>query len=417
MRDIMDYYLLTEVATDLGYELAMSGAETFRVEESISRVLATYGIQSEVFAIPNCLHVSFETNSGKPLTRMRRIGYHGTNLEAVERYNALSRRICAEKPDPETARKWLEETRASIRTFGVAANLLAHFLGSFGFALFFKGSLIDALWAGVCGFVVYYVSRLMDDLKTNPFFATIASSFCMALTAYFIAALGWTPNVDTVIIGTLMILVPGLLFTNSMRDIIFGDTNSGINRLVQVILIGVAIALGVAAAWQIVGAFCTLPVVAPLITYSFWIQIIASFIGCVGFAMYWNVHSLGIPISSLGGLLTWAAYLIAVKLDCGILGANFWATIVAAVYAEIMARIRKYPAITYLVVSLFPLLPGAGIYYTTAAILEKNTELAYAKGSETAAIAGVMAVGILLVSTVVKLYYTLKKQHHHNVQH
>ena len=105
------------------------------------------------------------------------------------------------------------------------------------------------------------------------------------------------------------------------------------------------------------------------------------------------------------------------KLDCGILGANFWATIVAAVYAEIMARIRKYPAITYLVVSLFPLLPGAGIYYTTAAILEKNTELAYAKGSETAAIAGVMAVGILLVSTVVKLYYTLKKQHHHNVQH
>ena len=413
----MDYYLLTEVATDLGYELAMSGAETFRVEESISRVLATYGIQSEVFAIPNCLHVSFETDSGKPLTRMRRIGYHGTNLEAVERYNALSRRICAEKPDPETAHQWLRETRAAIRTFGIPAQLLAHFLGSFGFCLFFKGSLVDALWAGVCGFVVYYVNKLMDDLKTNPFFATIASSFCMALTAYVIAAFGLTPNVDTVVIGTLMILVPGLLFTNSMRDIIFGDTNSGINRLVQVILIGVAIALGVAAAWQTVGTFCTLPAVEPLIEYSFCIQILVSFIGCVGFAMYWNVHSLGIPISSLGGLFTWAAYLIAIKLGCGILGANFWATIIAAVYAEIMARIRKYPAITYLVVSLFPLLPGAGIYYTTAAVVQKNTELAYAKGSETAAVAGVMAVGILLVSTIVKLYYTLKNQHHHNIQH
>ena len=413
----MDYYLLTEVATDLGYELARSGAETFRVEESISRVLATYGIQSEVFAIPNCLHVSFETDRGKPVTRMRRIGYHGTNLEAVERFNALSRRICAEKPDPETAHQWLQETRTSIRTFSVPAYLFAHFLGSFGFALFFKGSLIDALWAGVCGFVVYYVSRLMDDLKTNPFFATIASSFCMALVAYAIAALGWTPNVDTVIIGTLMILVPGLLFTNSMRDIIFGDTNSGINRLVQVILIGVAIALGVAAAWQTVGAFCTLPAVAPLIEYSFWIQIFVSFIGCIGFAMYWNVHSWGIPLCALGGMITWAAYLIALKLGCDILGANFWATIVAAIYSEVMARIRKFPAITYLVVSLFPLLPGAGIYYTTAAILQKNTELAYAKGSETAGIAGVMAVGILLVSTVVKLYYTLKNQHHHNVQH
>ena len=417
MRDIMDYYLLTEVATDLGYELAMSGAETFRVEESVSRVLATYGIQSEVFAIPNCLHVSFETDNGKPLTRMRRIGYHGTNLEAVERFNALSRRICAEKPDPETAHQWLQETRASIRTFSVPAKLFAHFLGSFGFALFFKGSLIDALWAGICGFVVYYVNKLMDDLKTNPFFSTIASSFCMALVAYSIAALGWTPNVDTVIIGTLMILVPGLLFTNSMRDIIFGDTNSGINRLVQVILIGVAIALGVAAAWQFVGSFFVLPPVAPLIEYSFWIQCLVSFIGCVGFSMYWNVHSMGVPISSLGGMITWAAYLIALMLGCDILGANFWATIVAAVYSEIMARVRKYPAITYLVVSLFPLLPGAGIYYTTAAILQKNTELAYAKGSETAGIAGVMAVGILLVSTIVKLYYTLKNQHHHNVQH
>ena len=413
----MDYYLLTEIAIDLGYELAMSGAETFRVEESMVRVLRTYGIESEAFAIPNCLHVSFETGSGKPLTRMRRIGYHGTNLEAVERFNALSRRICAEKPEPELARQWLEETRASIRTFNVPATLLAHFLGAFGFTLFFKGSLSDAVWAGICAFVVYFANRVMDDLKTNPFFSTIASSFCMAMAAYSLAAFGLTDNVDTIIIGTLMILVPGLLFTNAMRDIIFGDTNSGMNRLVQVILIGVAIALGVAAAWQIVTAIWTLPAVAPLIEYSFAIQCIASFIGCVGFAMYWNVHSLGIPISSLGGLLTWAAYLIAAKLGCGILGANFWATIVAAIFAEVMARVRKYPAITYLVVSLFPLLPGAGIYYTTAYLVQKNTEMAWIKGMETAGIAGVMAVGILLVSTIVKLYYTLRSKHHLNIQH
>ena len=406
----MDYYLLTEIATDLGYELAMSGAETFRVEESVMRVLQTYGIDSEVFAIPNCLHVSFETNTGKPLTRMRRIGYHGTNLEAVERYNALSRRICAEKPDPETARQWLNETRASIRTFSIPSTLFAHFLGAFGFTFFFRGSLLDALWGGICAFVVYFVNQLMDDLKTNPFFSTIASSFCMALVAYTIAALGWTNNVDTTIIGTLMILVPGLLFTNAMRDIIFGDTNSGMNRLVQVVLIGAAIALGVAAAWRIVSAVAPLPTVAPLIEYSFLVQCLVSFIGCVGFSMYWNVHSLGIPLSSLGGMITWAAYLIAIKMGCGIISANFWATIIAAIYSEIMARVRKYPAITYLVVSLFPLLPGAGIYYTTAYILQKDTEMALAKGGETAGIAAVMAVGILLVSTMVKLYYTLRQR-------
>ena len=57
----MDQILLLDVATELGYELAMCGAETFRVEESINRILQSYGIQSEVFAIPNCLTVSIET--------------------------------------------------------------------------------------------------------------------------------------------------------------------------------------------------------------------------------------------------------------------------------------------------------------------------------------------------------------------
>ena len=406
----MDYYLLTEVATDLGYELAMSGAETYRIEESVTRVLKTYGIESEVFAIPNCLHVSFETDSGKPLTRMRRVGYHGTNLEAVERYNALSRRICAEKPEPEVARQWLNGVKDTIRSYRLLGNLAGHFLGSFGFCLFFGGSFLDGLWAGFCGFIVYFVNKLMDDLKANPFFGTTAAAFSMGLMAYTIAAFGLTNNVDTVIIGTLMILVPGLLFTNSLRDIIFGDTNSGINRLVQVTMIAVAIALGTAASWRIISAIWSLPAVADLVTYSFVIQCIVSFIGCVGFAMYWNVHSWGVPLCSLGGALTWAAYLIAIRLGCSTIGANFWATVVASIFSEIMARVRKYPAITYLVVSLFPLLPGAGIYYTTAYILQNNSEMAAAKGAETACIAGAIAVGILLVSTAVRLFYTFKSR-------
>ena len=413
----MDYSAYLDLATDVGYALAMHGAETFRVEESVTRILLAYGIESEVFAIPNCLHVCIHPSPGQTMVRMKRIGDHGNDLDSVELFSGLSRRICVEKPDPAEANRWLEETRRKQRRYSLPVYLIAHFLAGFGFAFLFGGTFADGLCSGLCGLTVGLVNRLMQHLGANLFFRTIAAAFPMALLAYALQALGLAENPDAVTIGALMLLVPGLLITNAMRDIIYGDTNSGINRLVQVILIGVAIALGVAAAWQIVTGITTLPAVAPLITYSFWVQIIVSFIGCVGFAMYWNVHSMGVPLSALGGLITWAAYLIAVKLGCGVLGANFWATVVAAVYSEIMARIRKYPAITYLVVSLFPLLPGAGIYYTTAAVVQKDMELAYAKGSETAAIAGVMAVGILLVSTIVKLYYTLKNQHHHNIQH
>ena len=96
----MDYNTLLDLSTDLGYELAMSGAETFRVEESINRIMAAYNVESEVFAIPNCLTVSIETADGQLLTRMRRIGQHGNDLDSVERFNGLSRAICNRKPEP-----------------------------------------------------------------------------------------------------------------------------------------------------------------------------------------------------------------------------------------------------------------------------------------------------------------------------
>jgi uncharacterized membrane protein YjjB (DUF3815 family) len=112
----------------------------------------------------------------------------------------------------------------------------------------------------------------------------------------------------------------------------------------------------------------------------------------------------------MGGMLTWAVYLLAISLGADVVGANFWAAAFASAYSEIMARIRKYPAISYLVVSIFPLLPGAGIYYTVSYALEQNMNLALSKGLETAAIAGVMAVGILLISTAVKVLTLWKLQ-------
>lgn len=400
----MDYYLLTELATDLGYELAMSGAETFRVEESIVRVLRTYGIESEVFAIPNCLHVSFETDKGKPVTRMRRIGYHGNDLEAVEKFNALSRRICAEKPEPHVAKAWLDETRASVRKFSLSMNLFGDFLGSFGFALFFGGSLTDGLWAGLCGIIVGLVGLFMDKVKANPFFSTISSSFLMSFAAYTIASFGLVNNVDTVIIGTLMILVPGLLFTNAMRDIIYGDTNSGVNRIVQVLLIAVALALGTGAAWNVIASIWGAPVSAESIVHSLGAQCLYSFLGCLGFAFLFNIHGPGALLCTLGGVLAWILYDVVYRISGSDLIAYFWAALGSSFYAEIMARIRKCPAIAYLVVAIFPLIPGAGVYYTMNYAVQGQMDAFASSGMHTAATAGIIAVGILLASTVFRMW-------------
>ena len=113
----MEYSKLLDLATELGYELAMNGAETFRVEESVFRVLAAYEIEAEVFVIPNCMHISIEPVIGRPQTRMRRIGMHGNDLDAVERFSNLSRRICQERPAPEIAAKWLAEAKSQKRQY------------------------------------------------------------------------------------------------------------------------------------------------------------------------------------------------------------------------------------------------------------------------------------------------------------
>lgn len=400
----MDYNTLLDMSAELGYRLAMCGAETFRVEDSINRIFASYGITSEVFAIPNCLTVSIETPEGKPMTRMRRIGHHGNDLDAVERFNHLSRRICAETPEPKTAMTWLKETEKSRVHYSFPVYLIGNFLGASGFAVLFGGTLIDALCAGICGIIVGLVTYFLDNLKVNQFFTTIAAAFFMAVAAYATDALGIADNTDTVVIGALMLLVPGLLFTNAMRDIIFGDTNSGTNRIVQVLLVAAAIALGTGAAWNLAGLLWGAPVNPAPINHAYWIQILASMVGCLGFSFLFNIHGPGVLLCILGGGLAWAAYCAVLHFGGDEIMAYFWAAIVSAAYSETMARIRKYPAISYLVVSIFPLIPGAGVYYTTNHIVRGDMASFAAQGTNTIAIAGAIAVGILMVSTIVRLW-------------
>ena len=406
----MDYNTLLDMATELGYYLAISGAETFRVEDSVGRILGAYGLTAEVFAIPNCLTVSIDTADGQPMTRMRRVDYQTVDLDSVERFSNLSRRICAEKPDPKDAMDWLHNVAHSRIKYKLPLHLAGSFLGAAGFGLFFGADVWETLIAGLCGILVGLVIKAMSSLKVNNFFTTILAAFLMSILAYSISATGMISGADSAIIGALMILVPGLLFTNAMRDIIFGDTNSGVNRIVQVILVAVAIAIGTGFALNVSTFLFGVPSGSQANIYSDWITIIAAFIGCIGFAIQFNVHGPGGLLCSLGGGLTWLVYCIAFRLTEDAIMSNFLAAIFASVYSEIMARVRKYPAISYLVVSLFPLLPGAGVYFTTNHLVKGDMDSFISTGTQTIAIAGSLAIGILIVSTIVRLWGVWKQK-------
>ena len=401
----MNYNLLMDLAIDLGYELAMSGAETFRVEESVTRLLKAYDVESDVFAIPNYIMVTIRRKDGTPVTRMRRIGYHGNNMDSVEKYSGLSRRFVTETPTLEEGHQWLSDARKCCRSYSRNAQYMGHLLGAGGFGLFMGGTMADGICAGLCGLLVGVVDKYLDGLKANQFFRTIASSFLMSLLAYAFGAIGLAPNPDAVTIGALMLLVPGLLFTNAMRDIIYGDTNSGVNRIVQVFLVAAALSLGTAVAWNLSSMFWGEPQNLGLAEYNFATEYVLCFVGCIGFSILFNIHDLGVIICALGATLVWVVFVITEQLTgSGIVG-YFWGAVFASAYSEMMARIRKYPAITYLVISIFPLIPGAGVYYTMNHAVRGDMEAFAAQGMYTGAIAGIMAIGILMVSTTVRIYH------------
>jgi len=385
---------------------------SYRIEESTNRIMDAYGISAECFAIPNCLHVSIETAEGKPLTRMRRIGHHGTDMDALEQYYSVSRRICAEKPNPNVAMQWLADTKKALRQYAYPCYLLGNALGAAGFTILFGGQYLDALFGGVCGLVIGIVNHIMDQLNANQFFKIITSAFLMACFAYLFNAVNIAANTDAVIIGALMILVPGWLFTNAMRDIIYGDTNSGIHRIVQVFLVAIAIALGTGAAWNLFASLLIEPTGTQLMIHPLIVELAACFAACIGFAILFNIHGTGILVCAFGGTLTWLSYRICQHLGAGDVTANLVGAMVASMYSEILARIRKYPAISYLAISLFPLIPGAGVYYSVNFAVRGDMASFASKLGNTGSIAGAMAVGILLISTVVRIITVrLQKKH------
>ncbi len=409
----MDYNKLLDFAVDIGYELSMCGAETYRVEESIVRVLAAYGEEAEVYAIPNSIIVSITRPDGKPLTRMRRVGFHGNSLEGVQVFSNLCRDICTQKPEADTAYAMLAAARKSVRSYSTPLIILGYFLGSAGFSLFFGGGPLDAFIGGLAGVVTALCQMFAGKYKANQFFGTILSSFFLALIPYTASIFGLCPNSDAATAGAVMTLIPGLLFTYALRDIIFGDTNSGVNRIVQVVLIALGIACGTSGAWSLVSNIWHAPVSVGPIDHSFLVECLAgSIIGITGFSILFNIHRMGILFGFIGGIIGWGAYCTVEALTGDDAIAMLVSSAVAAVYAEIMARIRKCPAIGYLVVSLIPLIPGSSLYYTMTYMVRGDIADFGNKGLDTVILTGMMAVGILLVSTAVRMWNVWKFEHH-----
>ncbi|GAA0769480.1 threonine/serine exporter family protein [Clostridium subterminale] len=137
-------------------------------------------------------------------------------------------------------------------------------------------------------------------------------------------------------------------------------------------------------------------------------QVVYAFIVSLGFGVLFNVRDRNLFFAALGGAVGWFFYSLTLNLSSSNVLAMLIASISISVYAEIFSRVLKNPVTLFLVCSLIPLVPGSGMYYTVFEAVKGNVDKSLNYGIETISLAGVIAVGIILVSTLSRLMQKLK---------
>lgn len=136
-----------------------------------------------------------------------------------------------------------------------------------------------------------------------------------------------------------------------------------------------------------------------------------AFVACCGYCILFNIRGTGMALCSLGGALAWLVYLLVGPFAGGNdLLQYFWAAVFLSAYSEVMSRLRKCPVTGYQLLAFIPLVPGSGIYKTMEYCINGETDLFVSTGVHTLGISGALAVGVLLVSSVVRMYYTFRKR-------
>ena len=244
---------LISCALDIGEQMLLSGAEVGRVETSVKLICSAYGCsRTDVFTITSSIVVSVVCADGVHMTQTRRIMGTATDLTKLDRLNNLSREICRETPDYSYVEEKLKNICAR-KAFPLWTESLASALIAGAFALFFGGGWVDGAMAALLGLGLRYVTWVLQKAGMNQIFVNAVASFLLSFCAISLVRLGLGQDTNRIIIGNIMLLIPGIALTNSLRDMISGDIMSGMLRFFDAVLVAAAIAAGYITAAQLLG--------------------------------------------------------------------------------------------------------------------------------------------------------------------
>ncbi len=250
----MDDKSIANMAVLAGEIMLRSGAETYRVEDTIKHILDTAGTaETESLVMLTGIIVTIDRPGQEAVTVMRRVHERGTNMHRIVEVNEISRKYCARELSAEET--WEKLKRIKGKQYTVWMYNLATILVPAGFAPLFGGGLREILAAGGAGIVLAVLMTIGKRVKTSAFILNILCAVGVAVAAVLLKL--WNPllNMDTVIISGIMPLVPGVAITNAIRDTLRGDYISGGARALEAFVTAAAIAIGVGVGMALTTVF------------------------------------------------------------------------------------------------------------------------------------------------------------------
>lgn len=240
------YRLLMDTALLAGKIMLQSGAETYRVEDTICRILHTSGLETaETFATVTGLFVTLADPSIDAITKITRVSEKQTNLSQVYEVNDVSRRLCCGVISVEEAYQELLRIKDK-KEYPNSMVYVGIIMTSSFFTLLLGGGILASALAAINGLWIVACRHIAGRVKLNNFITDMLSSFIIAVaTMLYAHVLDNSVIVEIIIVGSIMPLVPGVAITNAIRDTLQGDYLSGGSRAIEAFVIAACVAVGI----------------------------------------------------------------------------------------------------------------------------------------------------------------------------
>ena len=396
----MNYTGIFENILDLGAAMIKCGGEVRRVEIAVDILAKSYGFSKcNFFVIPAYINGTVTSPDGETITQIREIGISSADYGRLDKLNALSRRIAADKPDAavfsdELAEIMREEKQSTLFKY------IASAIGVAGFSVFFGCDLMDVLVAILVSFAGTFLLDHFSGREQNPLMKNFVISLVLEFLILLMVHLGIGHHSGYITIGVVMQLISGLATTNGIHDLVHLDTVSGISNIILSATGAIGIALGMAVPIYFLHSWGSGELFPAAISPA--VTLIGTAGACFGFSLCYGIRGKKLITCTVGGVLTAGVYVIASGIISNSFIANLVASIFTGIYAQVMVRIEKAPSTLFNTFGVFPLIPGSSLYYLMYGLIIQDSGMATSSTIGLLNASFGIVLGLMVVESVVK---------------